>query len=93
MLSCEFCIHKSVCKKYINDGIPPKMRKALTKSSCEDYMMWDVNKQNMRALMYRVLELEKENGWLNRLIDKHNAEYLSDSRVVIDYINKDGKDV
>lgn len=93
MTNCESCIHKNVCKKYINDGIPPKMREALIKSGCEDYMPYDVDKQNVTALMLRVQELEKENGWLNRLIDKHNAEYLSDSRAVMDYINKSDENV
>lgn len=90
MTNCESCIHKAVCKKYINDGIPPKMRQALIKSGCEDYMPYDVDKQNVTALMLKVQELEKENGWLNRLIDEHNAEYLSESRAVMDYIIKDG---
>lgn len=58
MASCESCIHKAVCKKYINDGIPPKMREALIKSGCGDYMPCDVDKQNVTALMLRVQKLE-----------------------------------
>ena len=58
MTNCESCIHKAVCKKYINDGIPPKMREKMIEAGCGDYMPYDVDKQNVTELMLRVQELE-----------------------------------
>lgn len=67
MANCEKCLHSAVCKKYINTGIPPKMREKMIEAGCGDYMPYDVDKQNVTALMLRVQELEsgqKKGEWI-----------------------------
>lgn len=47
MANCESCIHKIVCKRYINDGISQELRTKMIEAGCENYMPYDVDKQNV----------------------------------------------
>lgn len=74
MPNCENCIHKIVCKRYINDGISQELRKKMIETGCENYIPYDVDKQNVTELILKCQKLEQENNSLNK-----DGEYVKDT--------------